>query len=68
MYSLNMNTLLAEKEFKDYNANYRSVRIHVNILKKLDSLGKFKESYSELIGRLISEKLGLEVSEDNRSY
>lgn len=74
MYTLNINEEFAEK---NPNEHYRSVRIHKDVISKLNKLGKFKESYSDLISRLILEKLkfgeknafaGKETPEDQRSF
>ena len=38
---------------------YTSIRVHKSVIKKLDKLGKFKESYGAVVERLVSERLGL---------
>lgn len=45
-----------------------SIRISKKVLEKLDKLGVFKESYSSLIDRLVSERLGYETPQDQRSF
>jgi hypothetical protein len=46
---------------------WTSIRIHRNTIRKLDRLGRFKESYSEVVDRIASEALGLSIPPDEGS-
>jgi hypothetical protein len=41
------------------NSKYISIRVPKHVVRKLDQFGRFKESYGDLIDRLLSEKLSL---------
>ena len=43
----------------DTQNEYTSIRVHKSVIKKLDRLGRFKESYGAVVERLVSERLGL---------
>ena len=44
---------------------YTSIRVHKSVIKMLDKLGRFKESYGAVVERLVSEKLGLQSNSSN---
>ncbi len=37
---------------------WTSIRIHRDTIRKLSKIGRFKETYGELIDRIVSERLG----------
>jgi hypothetical protein len=49
-------------------SEWHSIRVHKNTLAKLHRLGKFKESYSEVVDRIASEALGLSVPPEEGSF
>jgi len=49
----------------DTQNEYTSIRVHKSVIKKLDKLGRFKESYGAVVDRLISERLGLQTNSSN---
>lgn len=47
---------------------WHTVRLHKDTMSKLHRLGRFKESYSEVVDRIASEALGLSVSPEEGSF
>lgn len=47
---------------------WTSIRIHRDTMQKLHKLGRFKESYSEVVDRIASEALGLSLPPDEGSF
>jgi hypothetical protein len=49
-------------------SEWHNIRVHKTTLAKLHRLGKFKESYSEVVDRIASEKLSLNVPPEEGSW
>ena len=49
-------------------SEWHTVRLHKSTLAKLHRLEKFKESYSEVVDRMVSEALGLSVPPEEGSW
>lgn len=49
-------------------SEWHTVRLHKDTLAKLNRLGKFRETYSEVVDRIASEKLGLTLQPDEGSW
>ena len=54
-----MTTQTVHQKQDSESDKYTSIRVSRQTLKKLETLGRFKESYADLVDRLVSEKLGL---------
>jgi hypothetical protein len=60
-----LQTQIKEKVLDD---EYTSIRISKNTLDKLGKLGKFKQTWNDVIDNLANQKLGLSVPEEVRSW
>ena len=65
-----MTELQRQQQQHNHNQDHEwtSIRIHRSTLGKLSRLGKFKETYAELIDRVVSEKLGLQTNPEEGSF
>jgi hypothetical protein len=49
-------------------SEWHTVRLHKDTMAKIHRLGRFKESYSEVIDRVASEALGLTLPPEEGSW
>jgi hypothetical protein len=47
---------------------WTSIRIHRDTIRKLSKLGKFRETYGEVIDRIVSERLGTQPPLEEMSF
>jgi ribosomal protein L28 len=45
-----------------------TIRVSKKTLRRLERLGKYKDSHETILLRLLDERDGIETSEDNRSW
>ena len=55
-------------ELLDEPDHFSSVRLSKNTIKRLDSKGRYRDSYESIINRILDEKEGIDINPQERSF